>query len=81
MKLARLGTAGHEIPALIDGDGAARDLRSITADLDSQFFQSDGVERVRAAAAAGTLPRTLTTWRPLGSGPRSPDRRRFTASA
>jgi len=56
MKLARLGPAGHEIPALIDDDGSARDLRSITAELDGQFFQSGGVERVRAAAAAGTLP-------------------------
>lgn len=48
--------AGHEISALIDDDGSARDVQSITADLDEQFFQSGGVERVLVALAAGTFP-------------------------
>ena len=54
MKLARLGTAGHEIPVVHHGD-AVYDLRGLTSDIDGAFFAADGVDRVRQALDAGTL--------------------------
>jgi 2-keto-4-pentenoate hydratase/2-oxohepta-3-ene-1,7-dioic acid hydratase in catechol pathway len=51
---ARLGAVGSEIPVIQDG-GLSYDLRSITADLDGSFFDSDGIERAEAALAAGSL--------------------------
>lgn len=55
MKLARLGPRGEEVPVLVDG-ARSLDLRSVTADIDGAFLASGGVERVRAAHAAGALP-------------------------
>ncbi len=55
MKLARLGNPGSEIPVLIT-EKAALDLRSITPDIDGAFLESDGIARVAAAHAAGSLP-------------------------
>ena len=54
MKLARVGPLGHEIPAICI-DGIYYDLRGITEEIDGAFLSSDGLERVRAAAA-GNLP-------------------------
>ena len=56
MKLLRIGPAGAERPAVLDETGGIRDLSAVTADLDAAFLASDGVERVRAALAAGDLP-------------------------
>jgi 2-keto-4-pentenoate hydratase/2-oxohepta-3-ene-1,7-dioic acid hydratase in catechol pathway len=55
MKLGRLGEVGSEIPVLFDED-VVRDLRSVTADIDGQFWASRGPARVRTALAEGALP-------------------------
>ncbi|QAY74387.1 FAA hydrolase family protein [Agromyces protaetiae] len=55
MRFARLGSAGAEIPVLLDGDRTL-DLRGVTADIDGAFLAGGGVERVRAALEAGELP-------------------------
>ncbi|MGH3706385.1 MAG: fumarylacetoacetate hydrolase family protein, partial [Agromyces sp.] len=55
MRFARLGNVDTEIPVVIDGDRTF-DLRAITADVDGAFLGGDGIERARAALAAGELP-------------------------
>ena len=55
MKLARLGPAGAEIPALVT-DSATFDLRGLTRDVDAAFLARGGIADVRAAAEAGSLP-------------------------
>lgn len=55
MRFARLGPVGHEIPVVLDSDGTAFDLRSITADIDGAFLASR-VDVAREAQAAGALP-------------------------
>ncbi|HET9655259.1 MAG TPA: fumarylacetoacetate hydrolase family protein [Kineosporiaceae bacterium] len=58
MRFARLGPAGHEIPA-VHADGRYLDLRPVLADLGGDlgpaFFAGGGIERVAAALAAGEL--------------------------
>ncbi|MBE8522450.1 fumarylacetoacetate hydrolase family protein [Amycolatopsis sp. H6(2020)] len=56
MRFQRLGDRGHEIPVVLDETGAARDLRSLTPDVDGAFFAADGVARARTALRDGTLP-------------------------
>lgn len=56
MKFARLGERGAERPVVIVDDGVALDLTSVTADIDGAFLSDGGVERARAAIAAGRLP-------------------------
>ncbi|MEU6478992.1 fumarylacetoacetate hydrolase family protein [Streptomyces sp. NPDC047017] len=57
MKLLRVGTAGAERPALLDGEGTLRDLSGIVADIDGALLADDtALGRVRAAAEAGELP-------------------------
>lgn len=56
MKLQRIGALGVERPIVVDGEHAY-DLRSLTADIDGDFFAADGIEAVAAALAAGRLPR------------------------
>ncbi|MFC4061365.1 fumarylacetoacetate hydrolase family protein [Planomonospora corallina] len=53
MKLLRVGPAGQERAAVMDGAG---DLRAISEEIDGAFFASGGVARVRAALEAGELP-------------------------
>ncbi|PZU36366.1 MAG: hypothetical protein DI573_13820 [Microbacterium sp.] len=48
MQLLRLGPLGHEIPAVRDNQGATRDLRPLTEDVDGPFLSSDGIARTRA---------------------------------
>lgn len=55
MKFARLGPIGHETPAVLV-EGQYFDLSSITADIDGDFLSSGGVNRVRDALRASTLP-------------------------
>ncbi|TGY33273.1 FAA hydrolase family protein [Microbacterium laevaniformans] len=55
MKLRRLGPQGAEIPVVEDGGRHLR-IDALTADIDGVFFAGGGLERVRAALAAGTLP-------------------------
>ncbi|CAH0276360.1 Ureidoglycolate lyase [Arthrobacter sp. Bi83] len=40
MRLMRIGTAGNEIPVIIDDEGQAYDLRPVTADIDGGFLQT-----------------------------------------
>ncbi|MFY4723220.1 fumarylacetoacetate hydrolase family protein [Streptomyces sp. LaBMicrA B280] len=57
MKLLRVGTAGAERPALLDGDGTLRDLSALVADIDGSLLaDAAALGRVRDAAAAGGLP-------------------------
>ncbi|MEV0530585.1 fumarylacetoacetate hydrolase family protein [Kitasatospora sp. NPDC050463] len=56
MKLLRLGPVGQEVPAVQDGDGRTYALGALTPDIDGPFLADGGVERVRAALAAGVLP-------------------------
>ncbi|UFU06884.1 fumarylacetoacetate hydrolase family protein [Ruania halotolerans] len=58
MKLARLGDPGHEIPALLvasDGTTIAYDLRPVVPDLTGAHLGAHSLEKIRAAAEAGTL--------------------------
>lgn len=60
MKLLRLGVIGVERPAvLLDAHegGGVRDLSGLTDDIDGAFLAADGIARVAAAVAAGSLPR------------------------
>lgn len=57
MKFMRVGPAGAERPVLAGADGRHYDLSGLTADIDGRFLSS-GVDRVRAALAAGELPET-----------------------
>ncbi|GAA2947901.1 MULTISPECIES: fumarylacetoacetate hydrolase family protein [Streptomyces] len=56
MKLLRVGAPGDEQPVVRTGEGRLLDLSSITSDIDGAFLASDGVDRARAAVAAGSLP-------------------------
>ena len=55
MKLARLGALGSEIPVLIDGD-TTYDLRGVVSDIDPQVIADGGLDKIRDAASAGSLP-------------------------
>ncbi|KOT88833.1 2-hydroxyhepta-2,4-diene-1,7-dioate isomerase [Streptomyces sp. NRRL F-5755] len=58
MKLLRVGWVGTERPALLDEQGALRDLSSLVTDIDGALLaDAPALERIRAAAAAGELPR------------------------
>lgn len=48
MLLQRVGEPGHERPVAVI-DGVARDLASLTADIDGAFLADDGIARARAA--------------------------------
>ncbi|WP_137293257.1 fumarylacetoacetate hydrolase family protein [Nocardioides dongxiaopingii] len=54
MELLRLGPPGAEVPALRVAD-TILDLRSVTDDIDPDFFATGGVDRVREAHDAGRL--------------------------
>jgi 2,4-didehydro-3-deoxy-L-rhamnonate hydrolase len=55
MKFARIGSPGSERPVVVDGDRLL-DISALTADIDGEFLAGGGIERVRAAHAAGELP-------------------------
>lgn len=56
MKLLRVGAPGAERPAVLDGDGVARDLSGVVDDFGPAFFAGGGLELVAAAVARGGLP-------------------------
>jgi 2-keto-4-pentenoate hydratase/2-oxohepta-3-ene-1,7-dioic acid hydratase in catechol pathway len=56
VKLLRVGAPGEESPAVRTEEGRLLDLSSVTSDIDGAFLASDGVDRVRAAVAMGSLP-------------------------
>lgn len=66
MRFSRLGNPGHEIPVVRDGN-AWRDIRGVAADIDGDFFASDGVAAVRSALASGGLPEVDPTALRIGS--------------
>lgn len=55
MRFRRLGLPGHEIPVVIDVNGMAFDLSTLTPDIDGAFLGGDGRERVADALRHGTL--------------------------
>ncbi|HET7690217.1 MAG TPA: fumarylacetoacetate hydrolase family protein [Nocardioidaceae bacterium] len=54
MRFMRVGDPGAEIPCVLTEDGHF-DLRPLTHDIDGGFLADDGIDRVRAALAAGSL--------------------------
>ncbi len=63
MKLARLGSFGHERPHVWFDDGRVLDVSDVIDDFDPTFFASDGMDRVRRhakvhAERAIAMPRT-----------------------
>lgn len=57
MKLLRVGTAGAERPALLDAEGALRDLSGTVTDIDGALLaDTSALDRVRSAAESGELP-------------------------
>jgi 2-keto-4-pentenoate hydratase/2-oxohepta-3-ene-1,7-dioic acid hydratase in catechol pathway len=69
MKLLRVGPAGQEIPCLLDGDGAIRDLSSLVPDIDAALLADPhGLQRLRDLSPAGLPeihPSGLRTGPPL----------------
>ncbi|MER6732829.1 fumarylacetoacetate hydrolase family protein [Streptomyces puniciscabiei] len=67
MKLLRVGTAGAERPALLDAEGTLRDLSGIVDDIDGALLADEAaLDRVRAAAESGELPRLDATGLRIG---------------
>lgn len=66
MRLARVGHPGHELPVALVDD-RAYDLTTITDDIGERFFAAGGLQRVRAALAAGDLPEVAIDGRRFGS--------------
>ena len=60
MRLGRIGTAGHEVPVLMEND-ILLDLRSLTTEIDGEFLAADGIARVREARAANALYQISST--------------------
>ena len=56
MRLLRIGSPGHEQPAVLGENDQLFDISALTADIDASFLAGDGVARVRSALAEGSLP-------------------------
>lgn len=56
MELFRYGPVGGERPAVRDDSSATFGAEGVTADFDGAFFADGGIERLREALAAGSLP-------------------------
>jgi 2,4-didehydro-3-deoxy-L-rhamnonate hydrolase len=56
MRLMRVGERGREMPAVWVDAHTVLDLSELTPDIDGDFLEGGGVERVRQAAEAGELP-------------------------
>ncbi len=56
MRLMRVGAVGAERPVVLDDGGRAFDLSGLTNDIDGAFLAGGGIDRARAALAAGELP-------------------------
>ena len=57
MRIARVGPAGQERPVVV-ADQTAFLAEPVTADFDSRFFESGGLDRLRSALEGGRLPET-----------------------
>lgn len=55
MKLLRVGPAGQERPAILDGDGVIRDLTGKVADIGGETLSDAGLDRIRSLDPA-SLP-------------------------
>ncbi|MBD7957724.1 fumarylacetoacetate hydrolase family protein [Microbacterium sp. Sa4CUA7] len=66
MKLARYGAPGEERPVVIHGESTFA-LDALTSDLDGTFFESGGIDRVRAALATGDLSEIDMTGQRIGA--------------
>lgn len=67
MRLLRIGPAGAERPVAALDDDTFLDLSGLTDDIDGTFLASGGVDRVREAIAAGTLPAFDPAGRRIGA--------------
>lgn len=54
MQFARIGAPGKEVPAILQ-NGKYYSLEPVAADIDADFWESDGPRRAAAALAAGEL--------------------------
>ena len=66
MKLARFGSRGAEVPAVVT-DGATYDLSGLTRDLDGGFFAGGGIDSARGALERGELPELAVDGLRVGS--------------
>src|SRR5687767_4102094 len=69
MKLARIGPAGEEQPAVLADDGTLLDLTGLTGDIDGALLAT-GLGTVRDAVAGGDLPPLLRPRAESASGAR-----------
>ena len=68
MKLLRVGSIGNEKPVVIPtGSTESYDASSIFADFDRDFFEANGVEKLRAAVSDGKLPKVDITNKRIGA--------------
>ena len=80
MRLLRIGTAGNERPAALVGDTAYVDLSDVVRDFDADFFESDGLNRIRDVVATRFGSGQIHELVVRGSGRRSRGRTRSCAS-
>ena len=68
MKLLRVGSIGNEKPVVIPtGSTESYDASSIFADFDRDFFEANGVEKLRAAVSDGKLPKVDISNKRIGA--------------
>ena len=56
MKLIRFGNKGSEKPGIIDADGNRRDVSHLFTDWNNVFFESGGLDKLRAIEDTSMLP-------------------------
>jgi 2-keto-4-pentenoate hydratase/2-oxohepta-3-ene-1,7-dioic acid hydratase in catechol pathway len=66
MKLMRIGPAGAERPAVLDGD-TVLDASAVVTDYDRGWWSDDGPARLAEAVAAGSLPELATDGLRIGA--------------
>jgi 2,4-diketo-3-deoxy-L-fuconate hydrolase len=66
MRLMRVGPAGEERPVVLDDDGEAYSLGSLTDDIDGAFLAGGGIDRARRALHEGSLEAVSTTGQRVG---------------
>ena len=75
MRLVRLGERGSEIPGVqLSTSSSVIDARPVTADFDSEFFASNGIERLRAAVKSGELATLPDTGMRIGAPIAKPEK-------
>jgi 2-keto-4-pentenoate hydratase/2-oxohepta-3-ene-1,7-dioic acid hydratase in catechol pathway len=65
MRLVRVGEPGRERPAVLDGDGVARDVSGIAGDFGPAFFAGRGLSAIRDVDLAGLPVATGRTGPPI----------------